>query len=260
MKRIFAIFMAAVISAAAAVTAFAEDAAKYETAFGLFEEWMQTGYPNYVTGMWSTDGSMDNLTVGIVEAEYSEELKNELLSLVENKDTLSFAKQKYSNNYLRSIQDELTVYFGGEIALSGMGVYDMENYVGIDIVSDKMNPATEDFIRECTEKYGDAVHFEYGGEIVLDMGYTQSTTVQTATEEAKSDNTLWIAFAAVAVLLIGGAAIVFINRRRSVLAGADGTLAATDSISDEQLENFVRETYIAPSAELDEKILSITKK
>lgn len=257
MKRIFSIFMAAVISAAAAVTAFAEDAAKYETAFGLFEEWMQTGYPDYVTGMWSTDGSMDNLTVGIVEAEYSEELKNELLSLVENKDTLSFAKQKYSKNYLRSIQEELTGYFGGEIALSSMGVYDMENYVGIDIVSDKMNPATEDFIRECTEKYGDAVHFEFG-DAAVDL--EEILYVTTATEEKATDSAMWIAFAAVAVLLVGGAAIVIISRRRSVSAGADGTLAATDSISDEQLESIVSETDIAPSAELDEKILSITKK
>ena len=71
----------------------------------LFQYWEFNGYPDYVCGVWSTDGSENNLTVGILKTDEGENGKDEILSKIENDEAVTFEYQKYSKNYLFEIQN-----------------------------------------------------------------------------------------------------------------------------------------------------------
>ena len=79
----------------------------FPTLFDLFQHWCNDGYPDYVTGVWSNDGSSYNLTVGLVDGTAGEAGKQEILDLIENDASITFTTQTYSHNYLMRIQDAL---------------------------------------------------------------------------------------------------------------------------------------------------------
>ena len=155
----------------------------YADSVDLWNDWQNqramdyddpTPYPDYVTGIW-TDDDMATLTFGVTKDERGEQGKAELLELIENDDTVKFSYQTYPYNELWQIQLKLQEKMGEETGVFGIGIYEMENYIHIDI--DKNNKNSEKFMEECFAEYGDRVVFEQSDGISVtaeEMGYADA--------------------------------------------------------------------------------------
>ena len=114
-------------------------------------------YPEYITGVWTED-NMATLTFGVTEDERGEKGKAELLELIEDDGTVRFAYQKYPYNELWELQLKLEEQMGEETGVFGLGIYEMENHLHIDI--DENNKNSAEFMKECFAEYGDKIVFE----------------------------------------------------------------------------------------------------
>ena len=237
--------------------------ATYPTLFDLFQHWCNDGYPDYVTGIWSTDGSSYNLTVGVTNDAAGEAGKQEILDLVENDDSITFTTQTYSHNYLMQIQEELFPYFEQEeLGLVGSGVYDMENCVHVEILTEKANDEVSlNFIAELEEKYGDAVSISYTEGYVLRTEEISLTTPPTPSIGGKSSfSPLLIAGMILIPLLAFG--IYFALRKRFVpvmQTNTGGTVTHSDTLSVKEVEELVKDSSLTVSKEVDEKVMERIK-
>ena len=70
----------------------------YANAGALYQAWFANGngesypYPDYITGVWSSDGTIDNLVFGVLKGYDMEKAKAEILAQIENKDSASFVE------------------------------------------------------------------------------------------------------------------------------------------------------------------------
>ena len=241
----------------------------YPTLFDLFQHWCNEGYPDYVTGLWSNDGSSYNLTVGVTGDAAGEAGKQEILDLVENDASVTFSTQTYTHDYLMQIQDDLLPYFKQDLGLVASGVYDMENYVGIEILTAKANDeATLNFIAELKEKYGDAISISYTENYVTltDELHTNTTTVlmeplsPSATGKI-SFSPLLVTGAILIPLLVFG--IYFALRKRLVpvlQTNAGGTVAQSGKFSVKEVEQIVKDSSLTISKEVDERVMEGIRK
>lgn len=233
----------------------------YPTLFDLFQHWCNDGYPDYVTGVWSNDGSSYNLTVGVVEGAAGEAGKQVILDLVENDDSITFTTQTYSHNYLMQIQDELFPYFEQtELGMVGSGVYDMENCVHVEFLTEKANDEVSlNFIAELEEKYSDAISVSYTEGYVLRTEEISLTNPLAPSVGGKSSvSPLLIAGLILIPLLVFG--IYFALRKRFIpvlQTNAGGTVTQNSKISVKEVEGMVKDSSLTVSKEVDEKVLRI---
>ena len=165
MKKLLCALLALLLCLAPALAAHA-DGEPFENAYALWVSWDQA-YPDFVAGVWSTDGTVERLTFALVEGA-GETGKEEILSRIRDKDSASFAEgYRYSYAELRAVQEELTSGLGEETGAFGIGVYEGENRVHIDINTD--NAGAEAFMRMCRETYGDMIVFEGGPGAAFDL-------------------------------------------------------------------------------------------
>lgn len=230
----------------------------YPTLFDLFQHWCNEGYPDYVTGVWSNDGSTYNLTVGVTGDAAGEAGKQEILNLVEDDASVNFAPQTYTHNYLMQIQDDLLPYFEQDLGLVASGVYDMENYVGVEILAAKANEeATLDFIAELKEKYGEAVSVSYSeGFATTTEEIGLGSPLAPSTGENTSFSTLMVAGAILIPLLVFG--IYFALKKRFVpvlQTNANGTIAQSGNLSVKEVEGIVKDSSLTVSKEVDERVM-----
>lgn len=233
--------------------------ATYPTLFDLFQHWCNAGYPDYVTGIWSTDGSSYNLTVGVTNDASGEAGKQEILDLVENDASITFTTQTYSHNYLMQIQEELFPYFEQEeLGLVGSGVYDMENCVHVEFLTEKENDEVSlNFIAKLEEKYGDAVSISYTEGYVLRTEEISLTTPPAPSIGRKSPfSPLLIAGMILIPLLVFG--IYFALRKRFVpvmQTNTGGTVTHSDTLSVKEVEELVKDSSLTVSKEVDERVM-----
>ena len=94
MKRMLILVMCFLITCICAVMVSAEDNGIYENAGQLYEAWMhQGGVPDYISGVWSTDGGYVNLTFGVVKGEAGQKGQQEILALVKDDSTVTIVFQ-----------------------------------------------------------------------------------------------------------------------------------------------------------------------
>jgi len=179
------------------VTALADN--EYATAGDLYQAWYaengyENPYPDYITGVWSADGSMDRLVFGITGDERGEAGKEDILRIVADDSTVEFAYQTYSYAELLAIQREIEPLMGDEYGAYACGIYDMENVLKISI--DETNPKAEEFMTDLFARHGDRVAFEkMDGKIVL----MEDTAADTSRDGG--DPTVSAALGLLAVLL-----------------------------------------------------------
>ncbi len=249
------------ISATAAET----PTAPYSNAWELFQDWSEN-YPDYISGIWSTDGGM-NLTFGIAESADFESTKNEILALIENDGSASFAQQKYSYNYLKEIQEYMNTYFTNydpSLGLSAMGIYETDNYVGIDFLEEKKDEQpVKDFVKFLVDRYGDAVKINYSDAIVatVDTLTEIGTATVTPTEPSQNHLPVIILIATAIVLVCTTIGIAYTKKRKTaVLQTASGQTVTADSpASTKQTEIAVKNATLTPDSTLDQKILDKTE-
>ncbi len=234
----------------------------YPTLFDLFQHWCNEGYPDYVTGVWSNDGSAYNLTVGVT----GEAGKQEILNLVEDDSSVTFTTQTYSRNYLLQIQEELDLYFKQEeLGLVFTGIDDTDNCVTVGILDRKeSDEITQNFIAELRATYGNAISIEYTGTIVtqtLEEIGPSAPLSPSCTEKNTSFSPLLTAGLILIPLLVFG--IYFALRRRFVpvlQTNAGGTVAPSGKFSVKQVEGIVKDSSLTVSKEVDERVMAKIRK
>lgn len=244
MKKLFCAAMALLLCLTPGFAAHA-DGEPYENAYGLWVSWEQV-YPDYVAGVLSTDGGVERLTFALVEGAGEAE-KEEILSQIKEKDSASFEEgYRYSYVELRAVQEELTACLGAETGAFGIGVYEGENRVHIDINTD--NPGAEAFMRMCRESYGDMIVFEGGpGAAFVDTAAAEEAPPLTA--EPSVGRSAGYLFPILALCLVLGGLVV-LKQTSLIFRTAEGPEAAARPTF-RRVEAAVRDSAETP----DERLL-----
>ena len=145
--------------------------AKYMTMADLYQDWYASGkyeynYPDYVCGVWTETGDMSELVVAVTKDEAGEKGKEEILSLIENDDSVKFTYQSYTYKELRQVQDEITSIMGDGTGIYGIGVNETENR--LEAYIDITNPNAETVMWKFLGAYGDMIVFETGDGNIFD--------------------------------------------------------------------------------------------
>lgn len=153
---------------------------KYATIGDLYQAWGgYEGYPDYVCGMWSTDGGMTSMTVAVTDDEAGESGRQEILSLLADPNTVIFTTQKYSYRELQKVMDEITAQMDGDSPIVACGVYEMENAVHVTV--NENHQAAEETIARLTAQYGDLVVVE-AGEMIFSVLHCDTPLEQVAVD------------------------------------------------------------------------------
>ena len=184
---------------------------EYANAGELVQTWLVgpgNNYPEGVCGVWSTDGSLENITVGLIEGEQGELAKSDIVASVRDASGFTFTTQEYTYAQLYEVRDAVTEYVtsweGEELGVAGWGIYERKNRVYVDIIVSK--PGAEDFMRWGYENFGDMILFES-----VD-GYPVPAAAELGVGEKESGIVgLIIAAGGCAVI---AAAVVLLRRRR----------------------------------------------
>lgn len=228
---------------------------EYRDAGDLFQAW-HDNMPDYISGVWSTDGSEKNLTFGIKESADVDAVQTEILSLVQNDSTVSFSVQKYSRNELMNIQEDIIQNYmgqesGNEYYIISTAVYEMENVVEISILEEKKDdPFIVSFVEEINGAYGDAIRITYGDKIFLDVKKITGDVVSLFQFK------LFGIFALVAVIFFG--VVLYLKKKQSpnALITSDGkTVAASERLTSKEVEMIVRNSAVEVPESLEEKIM-----
>lgn len=260
MKRVVSLIICLFMVCVCSVLASAEESGIYENAGQLYEAWgSQGGVPDYISGVWSTDGGTENLTFGVVKGAAGEQGTKEILALVRDDSTVTIVYQTYSRNYLYRVQREIEdAYFEAGLGLVTAGVMEMENKLRFEVHTDFAdNVDTQAMIQQVTEQYGDAVYFRYIDTYPQFVGGTQPAPTSPILVMMNPQNQVFPF-----VFVIFGVALVFllfieIQRRRVMAVAADGTSIVMDKkpITKKEVEAAFRKTEIEPSEALDDRVM-----
>ena len=247
MKKIITLILTIVFICSCSIIASAAEA-KYNTAGELYEAWCEN-LPDYICGVWSTDGGASNLTFGIQNNAAGNAGKQEILDLVKNDSTLTFVYQEYSRNYLLQIQREIDEYMKKELGLISTALNEQNNCIDLGILKERKDDvATQDMIKEIADRYGNAVTVEYTDEILeITIGEEQSL---------QSQHFLFYTMGIIAVLLVG---MFFVFQKRNVLllqTNNGATVSTATFPSTKEVENLVRKTQYDIPSELDQRIMN----
>ena len=249
MRKLFAILLSVLLLCACAAGVSAE-AGKYKNAGELYEAWCEE-LPDYICGVWSTDGGTENLTFGVQNNEAGNAGKLEMLELVEDDSSLTFVYQVFGRNALLEIQRQIDEYFEKDLGLIYTGLDEINNCIQLGILEErKSDGETKNMIREITGKYGDAVRVEYTGEI-------HAMTAQNRGAKHMGSLPVWIGL----LVLVAGAFMAAQGRRLRLLqthSGAAVSGGAAPSVR--EVTEAVREAKLDVPPELDRKILAAVEK
>ena len=247
MKKIITLILTIVFICSCSIIASAAEA-KYNTAGELYEAWCEN-LPDYICGVWSTDGGANNLTFGIQNNAAGNAGKQEMLDLVKNDSTLTFVYQEYSRNYLLQIQREIDEYMKDDLGLVETALDEQNNCIGVGILTERKDDAdTQNMLEEITDKYGKAVSIHYT-DAIFDLTIGEEQSLQ-------SQHFLFYTMGIMAVLLVG---MFFVFQKRNVLllqTNNGATVSTATSPSTKEVENLVRKTQYDIPSELDKRIMN----
>ena len=214
---------------------------KYRTMGALYQAWGgYEGYPDYVCGVWSTDGGLNNMTVAVTKDEAGEKGKGEILSLLENADSVTFIYQSYSYQELSAVNDAVVEQMlAGGSPINSCGIHEMENKVYITVL--ETAEGSQAVAQELVETYGDKVFVELG-----DMIFTDTTMEETRDWGV---NGMLLVLAA-AVLLAGVAVAVKLPARLT----SAGNVVVERKLTHRQTEKIIAESTLTPPDRVEEQI------
>ena len=235
----------------------AEELPKFPaTMFELFMSW-KNDYPEYVCGVWSTDGTDQHMAVGILNNDLGEKGKQEILAQIEDDENVTFVYQKYSHSELLKVIDEIVPYLDEKSGLASFGLDDINNCINVDIVKEDVS---DDFLNMLSEKYGDKVAVNYLDEYpsweeedlyIGDIGAIDN--IETIGEKKTDVNKLFIVLSAIVIAGIAVAAYFTVKNKVAVTDTGD-EITVNDGYSDKDVIESVKNTGIALSKETNEKI------
>ena len=216
------------------------DEGKYATMGELYQAWGgYAGYPDYICGVWSTDGGMSNMTVAVTKDKAGERGKEEILSLLENPNSVTFTYQSYSYQELQEVNEAIVSrMMAGDQSIVACGIYEMENKVHISVLETAEN--AEETAQKLVKTYGDKVMVELGS-MVFD------TTMEETYDRGVPGVLLVLA---AAVVLIGITVAVKLPARLT----SAGKVITERPMSRRQVEKLVAKSTEIPSQRLEEQI------
>lgn len=261
MKRVISLMICLFMVCICSVMASAEESGIYEDAGQLYEAWVsQGGVPDYISGVWSTDGGSENLTFGVVKGEAGEQGQQEILALVKDDSTVTIVYQTYSRNYLYGIQEEIVdAYFEKGLGLVTAGVMEQENKLRFEVHTDFADNAdTLAMIQQVTEQYGDAVYFSYVDTYPQFVVGTQPPTpTGPVLVMTNPQNQVFSYVFALCGIVLAFFLFIEMQKRRIIAVGTDGksVVIAENPISKKEVEAAIRKTEIKPSESLDYRVM-----
>ena len=216
------------------------DEGKYATMGELYQAWGgYEGYPEYICGVWSTDGGMSNMTVAVTKDKAGERGKEEILSLLENPNSVTFTYQSYSYQELQKVNEAVVKrMIAGDRSIVACGIYEMENKVHISVLETAEN--AEETAQKLVKTYGDKVMVELGS-MVFD------TTMEETYDRGVPGVLLVLAAAAV---LLGITVAVKLPARLT----SAGKVITERPMSRRQVEKLVVKSTEIPSQRLEEQM------
>lgn len=246
MKKIFALLLAMFLVFSCVMPVSAEEA-KYETAGDLHQAWCEQ-YPDYICGMWSTDGGTENITFGIQNNASGNAGREEMLALVEKDSSLTFVYQVYSRNYLLQIQRELLPYMEKDLGLVYTGLDEKNNCITLGILEERKTSAdTQKMLREITERYGTAVSSEYTGAIHL---YTLPQKNRVLAQW------FFLGILGIGAVFLCGIFWILQKRKTLLLQTGSGATVSAAAPSAREVETLVQKSNYTVPPELEQKIMS----
>ena len=260
MKRILILAISFLMILNFSVMASAQEDGVYENAGQLYEAWMrQGGVPDYITGVWSTDGGNVNLTFGVVKGEAGEKGQQEILALVRDDSSVTIAYQTYSRNYLYQIQKEIEdVYFEAGLGLVTAGVMEKENRIRFEVHTDFADNAdTQVMIQKVTDQYGDAVYFRYIDTYPQFVGGTEPAPTGPMLVMPNPQNQMFPFVFVLCGIVLAFFLFIEMQRHRVIAVAADGSAIALEKsqISQKEIEETIRKTEIQIPESLDHRVM-----
>lgn len=214
---------------------------KYATMGDLYQAWGgYAGYPDYICGVWSTDGGMSNMTVAVTKDEAGERGKEKILSLLENPNSVTFTYQSYSYQELQEVNEAIVErMIAGDQSIVACGIYEMENKVHVSVLE----------TAEDAEKTAQKLVKTYGDKVTVELG---SMLFDTTTMEETYDRGV------PGVLLVLAAAVVLIGITVAVKLPARltsaGKVITEHPMSRRQVEKIIADSCEIPSERVEEQI------
>lgn len=231
---------------------------KYRTAGELYQAWHEDT-PDYICGVWSTDGGSENLTFGIQDNAAGEAGKQEILDLIQDDSTVSFVYQTYSRNELLQIQWELYAYLQQDLGMVYTSLHEAENRIEVGIYKPRVQePATMEMIDELTAKYKDAISISYTDSSFVDLAGIAEPSV--------GKQPSYALFAALGgALVLAAAFILFMHtvRKRSMLVLQPNTgrnVTGTAARNAREVADMVKKANPSLPASLDAKVMAAIAK
>ena len=263
MKRFFVLAMCILVLCSGSIISSAEEVGTYENAGELYAAWTSHNcVPDYITGVWSSDGGYKNLTFGVLKGEAGDLGRQEILALVRDDSTVTIVYQTYSRNYLYRIQEEIVdAYFEAGLGLVTAGVQEMENKLRFEVHRDfTKNTNTLAMIQQVTEQYGDAVYFCYVDTYPEFVGGSQPPVptgpVLIVTNPQRQTFPLGFAFAVGAITLV---LLFFIEMRRrhlmAVTTNGAPVVLVEKPIGKKEVENAIQNAEVKPTKALDDRVM-----
>ena len=213
---------------------------KYATMGDLYQAWGgYEGYPDYICGVWSTDGGMSNMTVAVTKDKAGERGKEEILSLLENPNSVTFTYQSYSYQELQEVNEAIVSrMMAGDQSIVACGIYEMENKVHVSVLETAEN----------AEETAQALVKTYGDKVMVELGSMVFDTTMEETYDRGVPGVLLVL--AAAVVLIGITVAVKLPARLT----SAGKVITERPMSRRQVEKLVAKSTEIPSQRLEEQI------
>ena len=213
---------------------------KYATMGDLYQAWGgYEGYPDYICGVWSTDGGMSNMTVAVTKDKAGERGKEKILSLLENPNSVTFTYQSYSYQELQEVNEAIVSrMMAGDQSIVACGIYEMENKVHVSVLETAEN----------AKETAQALVKTYGDKVMVELGAMLFDTTMEETYDRGVPGVLLV-LAAAAVLLGITVAVKLPARLTSA-----GKVITGRPMSRRQVENMIADSCEIPSQRLDEQI------
>ncbi len=237
----------------------------------LYFYWHSSGkyeytYPDYVCGIWTETGDMSELVVAVTKDEAGEAGKEEILSLIENDASVRFTYQSYPYHELKRVQDEITSYMGDTSGIYGVGVYEMDNKVHIDI--NMSNSEAENYVKKLTAHYGDKIVFEAGSGIILDSasaaitydgaipatGVTETGAIVYGGVSENGMDNFWIFAVCGAVVIFAVTVLLVLHRARLRQTVTGAYSEKTARLTRKNTEKLIAEATEIPSEDILKKL------
>ena len=247
MKKYLIMLFSVLFVFSCAVVVSAEEA-QYGNAGELYQAWAEN-LPDYICGVWSTDGGTTNLTFGIQNNEAGNAGKQRMLDLIENDSSITFVYQEYSRNYLLQIKREIDEYMKLDLGLVSTGLNDMHNCIRLGIIEDRKNDAeTQAMITEIINKYGNTVSVTYI-DAIFAYGIDEEKT-------PIAQHSLFLPLFLVAAALLSTLFIVSQKRVLLLQTGKGTSVAFTTAPTGKEVEGMIKKSSYKTPSNLDQKIMN----